>query len=169
MPRNTPIYGFTYPCEDEGINASAFSTLANQIDTKLNDVKADADLAVGRYNSIQAMSPDQGGIASGVMTQLTNAGAAFTAPAAGVYVGTYAVFATATTIDYMRLDVFQNVVTFRYGRSYNAPGGADQMIVPGATVIMAAGDTLNPFFSFVGTGTATVQLRLDVRMIVRIA
>lgn len=167
MP-NTPIYGFTYPCETDAIDPAAFATLATQIDAKLLELQAEVDQAVGRYSSIQSMVPNQAAIAASVDTALTNAGSTYTIPVNGIYIADASFTLSATTITSMRLMVRLNAVE-KYGRTYPGPtspatlGPGD---VPGVPLICAAGDTISCSMLFTGTGTGTASLRLNIRMIV---
>jgi hypothetical protein len=171
MPANTPIYGFTYPCESDAINASAFSTLANQIDAKLLDIAADRDFAIGRYNVQQDMSPNQGGIASGVATPLTNAGSTYVAPVSGIYVVDGYTSVTATTVTYARIQI-RVAAAAKFARSVNNETGSPlsgTWSFPGGAVIVTAGQTIDTVITFTGTGTGTATLHLNVRLIVRLA
>lgn len=171
MPANTPIYGFTYPCESDAINFAAFQTLANQIDAKLLDIAADRDMATGRYNVQQDMSPTQGGIAAGVVTPLTNAGSTYVAPISGIYVVDAYTSLVATTITWAWLQV-RVAGTAKFGRMVNNNDGASLSRVwdlPGCPVIVLSGQTIDTTMTFTGTGAGTASLHLNIRMIVRLA
>lgn len=171
MPDATPIYGFPYPCVDESVNAADFAALGNAIDSKLLEVQADADHAVGRYN-ISQFGGSQAGIAVGVETVLTNAAAQYVVPEAGVYLAMIDVQITAaTTITSSRLRVRINGVS-QYGRTFNhetGVAGRFWQVPSGPLIATAAGDTISCTFLYQGSGTATVQIYLSVRQAVRIA
>jgi hypothetical protein len=170
MPGTTPIYGFPYPCLDEVVDFTDFTALGNAIDSKLLEVQADADYAVGRYN-ISQFGGSQAGIAAGVETTLTNAAAQYVVPVAGIYLTVVDVNITAvTTITSCRLRVRLNGTPV-YGRSVNWEGGLalNWWQVPSGAIVAAAGDTISCAFLYAGTGTATVQMYLSSRLVVRIA
>lgn len=169
MPGATPIYAFTYPCVNEAVDWNDFLTLGNQIDAKLLEVQADADYAVGRYNIAQN-GGSQAGIAAAVETALTNPTAQYVVPVAGVYLTYVDVNITAvTTISSSRLRVRLNGTPV-YSRTTNHE---DALFfpyhVPPAPIVAAAGDTISCAFTYLGTGTATVQIYIASRLIVRIA
>ena len=170
MP-NTPIYAFTYPCQTDAITPAAFKTLADQIDAKLLDIAADRDMATGRYNVQQVMSPNQGGIVAGVETALANAGSTYVAPISGIYVVDASTSVAATTVTYARLRV-RVAGTTRFARSVNNEDAnplSKTWDVPGCPVIVTTGQTVDTTMTFAGTGAGTAALRLNVRMIVRLA
>lgn len=173
MPENTPIYGFTYPCPGDPVDATSFATLANQIDTQLLALQDDEEWSLGRYSIQQTMTPNQAGLVSGVETALVNAGSTYVIPADGVYIASAATqgFA-ATSIDSMRIRLRLNGAAIP-GRSYNNAGAPfiDQTQVfdiPGVPFVAATGDTISAAVLWFGVGTMSVFMRLDVRMIVRI-
>lgn len=171
MPDTTPIYGFPFPCVNEVVDFADFADLANAIDAKYLDLQADADLAVGRYNTFFDVAT-QAGIAVNVDTVMANANATYVIPAAGVW----AVFATATlnavtTITSSRFRVRLNGVQI-FGRTFNhEPGGTsiNTLHVAPGPLICAVGDTVSFTFLYQGTGTASVSFQYAVRMLTRIA
>jgi len=170
MP-NTPIYAFTYPCDTAAIDPAAFKTLADQIDAKLLDIQADSNLATGRYNVQQDMSPTQGGIVAGVETALTNAGSTYVAPISGIYVVDAYTSVVATTVTYARLRVRVGGTT-RFARSVNNDDGSPlskTWDLPGGPIIATLGQTIDTTMTFIGTGAGTASLHLNVRLIVRLA
>jgi hypothetical protein len=170
MPDTTPIYGFQYPCVDEVVNFADFATLGNQIDAKLLEVQADADYAIGRYNVSQSAG-SQAGIAAGVETALTNPGATYVVPVAGIYLTMVDVSIEAiTTATASRLRVRLNGTPI-FGRTQNHeafPSGLPYQVCSGL-IVAAAGDTISCAFLYQGTGTATVRIYLSSRLVVRIA
>jgi len=171
MTANTPIYGFTYPCESDAINFAAFKTLADQIDAKLLDIAADRDFAIGRYNVQQDMSPTQGAIVAGVVTPLVNAGSTYTAPVSGIYVVDAYTSVVATTVTYARLAV-RVAGTARFARSVNNEDGSPlskQWDLPGTATIVTSGQVIDTTMLFAGTGAGTASLHLNIRLIVRLA
>jgi hypothetical protein len=169
MPGQTPIYGFTYPCPDETVNASSFATLANQIDTKLSDVNNDLSAALLRRNASPFTTGTQV-IPAGVDTVLTMVGLTYVIPAAGVWIARAGVFSQvgAPTVNMMRTRVRQNGVQ-RFGFTHNTEGNVELPPIAFGPVIAAAGDTISVTFLYDGTGTMTVSADLDLKMIVRIA
>ena len=170
MPDTTPIYGFPYPCVNEVVDAGDFTALGNAIDAKLLEVQADADYAVGRYN-ISQYGGSQAGIVVAVETALTNPTAQYVVPVAGIYLTMIDVDITAvTTITSSRLRVRLNGTPV-YGRTMNWEGGLalNWWQVPSGFIVAAAGDTISCSFLYQGTGTATVQMYIHSRLVVRIA
>jgi hypothetical protein len=170
MPGATPIYGFSYPCEDEPVTATDFTLLGNAIDAKLLEVQADADYAVGRYN-ISRDGGSQAGIVVAVETALTNPNAQYVVPVAGVYLTMIdVIILAATTITSSRLRVRLNGTPV-YGRTVNWENGfsTSGWQVPSGPIVAAAGDTISCAFIYQGTGTATVQIYISSRLVVRIA
>lgn len=171
MPGVTPIYGFPYPCVDEAVSFADFELLGDAIDAKLLEVQADADYAVGRYN-ISRNGGSQAGIVVAVETVLANANAQYVVPVAGIYLTMIDVLITSvTTITSSRLRVRLNGTPI-YGRTVNWEGGtlsANPWQVPSGLIIAAAGDTISCAFTYQGTGTATVQIYISSRLVVRIA
>lgn len=173
MPENTPIYGFTYPCPGDPVTAASFTTLANQIDTRLLSMQDDEEWALGRYSVQQTMTPNQGAIAQGVETALVNAGSTYVIPADGVYVANGITQITSTTsVDSARLRLRLNAVSIP-GRSYNnanAPFATNtfNFTVPSAPFVAVTGDTISAAVLWFGVGTGTAFFVLHVRMVVRI-
>lgn len=173
MPENTPIYGFTYPCPGDTVDATDFATLANQIDARLLSMRDDEEWALGRYSVQQTMTPNQGGLVQGVETALVNAGSTYVIPADGVYIANATTQVTSTTsVDSARLRLRRNGVSIP-GRTYNnanAPFATNtfDFDIPSNPFVAVAGDTISAAVLWFGVGTGTATLRLDVRMIVRI-
>lgn len=171
MPENTPIYGFTYPCPGDPVDATDFQTLATQIDAALASLAVDENWALGRYSVRQTMTPSQAGLVQGVETVLSNANSTYVIPADGVYVASAELRLTPTTsCDSVRLRLRRNGVAIP-GRVLNtasafATGAA--FVVPSAPFVCAAGDTLSAAVLWFGVGTGTASLVWQVRMIVRI-
>lgn len=168
MPGTTPIYGFTYPCNGDPINVSSFQTLANQIDTQLQSVQLDENYALGRYVHVASVA-NQAGIAPGVETPLTNAGAVYTVLAAGLYVVSVGFFLiNTTTLDSTRVRVRRNVTPV-FGNTLNNNANLSFWSNTVGMVQAVAGDTINPSVFWVGTGVGTMaNLRVTVRQAVRI-
>lgn len=171
MPESTPIYGFTYPCDGEIIDPTAFQTLATQIDTRMASVLLDENYATGRYSS-STTAADQAGIAAATETPMVNAGSTYLVPADGVYWVTAQLFIGIAAADFaaQRIRVRLNGTPL-FGRTYNA---ATPNTIGGPTpatglIVAAAGDTISMAGYFNGTGPGTAfQQRLMVRMLVRI-
>lgn len=170
MPENTPIYGFTYPCPSDTVDAADFATLATQIDTRLLAMQDDEEWALGRYSVTQVMTPNQAGLAQGVETVLVNAGSTYVIPADGVWIAAGALQCVATTnVDSARLRLRLNGVAIP-GRTYNNdPASVQTQLfdLPAAPFVAVAGDTISAAVLWFGVGTVTAIFRLDVRMIVR--
>lgn len=168
MPESTPIYGFTYPCPDETITSAAFNTLANQIDTKLNDVNNDLILALNRPNVDQGGSAVLQTIAAGVDTVLTIPEATYTILTPGVWM-VRAVINTFNlpTVNMMRGRIRQNGVV-RYSYTTNTEGNNPGPVIPLGPIVAAAGDVISLQFLFNGAGTMDVFATLTAKMWVRI-
>jgi hypothetical protein len=173
MPENTPIYGFTYPCPGDPIDAASFATLANQIDTRLLSMQSDEQWTLGRYSVQLTMTPAQGAIVQGVETALTNADSTYVVPADGVYIATGIAQVNSTiTVDSARLRLRLNAVSIP-GRTYNNanapfPANTYTFDVPSAPFVAVAGDTISAAVLWFGAGVGTAFFQLHVRMLVRI-
>lgn len=171
MPESTPIYGFTYPCEGEPVDAADFTLLATQIDTQMSSIQADEDYATGRYVN-RTGAADQAGIVAGVETVLVNAGSTYVVPVDGVYwvCARARMSIAAANLGSSRLRIRLNAVTM-FGQTFNgsATSSLSGTMTPVGAIRAAAGDTISQAIIFFGTGpgTATSQ-RLNVRQIVRI-
>lgn len=169
MPENTPVFGFTYPCPGDPVDAASFATLANQIDAQLQVMQGDEDWALGLYSAQQIMSPSQSGIVAGVDTTLSNAGSTYVLPASGVWIFNIENVVTGfTTLDSFRLRLRQ-AGTELPGRTYN---NETAYTVPGPMPVTTmihgqGGELIDVRFTFWGTGTATTSLKLEARMVVR--
>lgn len=173
MPENTPIYGFTYPCPGDPVDATSFATLANQIDTRLLSIRDDEEWALGRYSVQQQMAPAQAGMVQGVETVLVNAGSTYVIPADGIYIATGITQVSATTsVTSARLRLRLNGVAIP-GRSYNNLNApfvtfTNPFDVPSAPFPAVTGDTISAAVLWFGVGTGTATFILHVRMLVRI-
>jgi hypothetical protein len=167
MPAQTPIYGFTYPCPDEVVTPSAFTTLANQIDTKLNDVNSDLSFALNRNNvSLPATTTQT--ISANTDTVLTLSGSTYTIPVAGVWVVRVLVRTNdIPTVATMWARVRQNGVV-KFGYMQNTEGDSPVPVPPHNALVAAAGDVITTLFTFIGAGTMNVTAELDAKLIVRI-
>lgn len=169
MPANTPIYGFTYPCDTDPVSFLSFQTLATQIDTRMASVQLDENYATGRYSSI-TQAANQGAIVAGVETVLTNAGSQYVIPADGVYwIMSYVRISIAANLSSSRIRVRLNGTPV-FGRSYNAipPQTLSGTTPVVGTVSAVTGDTISSAVLFSGTGPGTAQNQvLMVRMLVR--
>lgn len=170
MPENTPIYGFTYPCNSDPITFASFATLANQIDAQAASVQLDNLYATGRYSS-RTSAAAQAGVAAGVETALVNAGSTYVVPADGVYwVAAEARLTGAGNITSARLRVRRNAVA-QFGRTINLVSAQTQTQESPVVGAMTAvtGDTISLAMLYFGVGPATVTLtRLSIRMLVRV-
>lgn len=168
MPGTTPIYGFTYPCNGEPISVADFQTLATQIDTQLQNVQLDENFALGRYVHVTNVA-NQAGIAPGVETPLTNAGAVYTVLSAGLYVVSYAFFLiNTTTLDSTRLRIRRNAAVV-FGSTLNNNANNSFWSNTVGMVQAVPGDTINPTVFWVGTGVGTMaNQRITIRQAVRI-
>lgn len=173
MPENTPIYGFTYPCPGDPVDATSFATLANQIDAQLLSMQDDEEWSLGRYSVQQQMTPNQGAIAQGVETALANANSTYVIPADGVYIATgFTQITSTTSVDSARLRLRLNGVSIP-GRSFNnanAPFITNTSLfdTPSAPFVAVTGDTISAAVLWFGVGTGTAFFVLHVRMLVRI-
>jgi hypothetical protein len=168
MPKNTDIFGFTYPCPGDTIDAVVFKTLADQIDAKLADVDADWSAALNRRN-IDIGSATQSGIASGVDTVITSTDSQYVVPVAGIWLfSIQCIHSGWATINVARLRVRQNG-TLRFSQTANCENNSQQLPHPKGPMVCAAGDTISTAFFFTGTGTATVSNVFSAKLIARLA
>lgn len=169
MPASTPIYGFTYPCPDEVISPSAFTTLANQIDAKLLDVEADRFLALNRFNSDLDSAVVQT-VTNGVDTTLTIPSSTYTLPMSGVYVFHVTVLPQTfpATISTTQATVHLNTV-YQFGQTQNNEGNSTRNIAPSGPITGVAGDIITTRVFYVGSGTMNVRAHMSVKMLVRTA
>lgn len=168
MPENTPIYGFTFPCPGDLITAGSFTTLANQIDTKLVDVNNDLTFALNRPNVDQTETSVVQTIAAGVDTVLTVPSSLYTIPMAGVWIVRAMINTfSAATVNMMRGRIRQNGVV-RYSYTTNTEGNNTGPVFPVGPIVAAAGDAISLQFLFNGAGTMDVFATLSAKMIVRI-
>lgn len=170
MPENTPVYGFTYPCNSDPITFTSFATLANQIDAQAASVQLDSNYATGRYSS-RTTAIAQAGVAAGVETLMTNPGSQYVIPADGVYwVSAAVTLSGAGNITSSRNRVRLNGTPL-FGRTWNPQAAATNsppVPVMGALTAVA-GDTVSLAALFFGVGPASaLVVRLHVRMIVRV-
>lgn len=170
MPANTPIYGFTYPCNTDTVTFADFALLANQIEARLTSIRADANYATGRYVHLLNAGP-QAAIAPSVETPLTNVGTVYNVPAEGIYHVSYiGDISGTTTLDSYRIRI-RRTATPLFGLSANNNGGSTafhpQIDVSGL-LYANVGDTINSTVIWFGTGTATVTLSVHIRQVVRI-
>ena len=170
MPESTPIYGFTYPCPDETVGPLAFSTLANQIDSKLTELRADEIAALNRRNSDTAQVGYQN-IPNTVETALTSPDTMYTVTEAGVYVVRAVVRnnpAGSPTITGWRARIRQNGVS-RFGFSHSTPNNNVNPLNPTGVMVAAVGDVFSVVVLFTGAGTMDVAGSMQVKLITRIA
>lgn len=169
MPENTPIYGFTYPCNTDPITFTDFSTLANQIDAQAASVQLDNLYATGRYSSRTSAALQV--VPAGVETALVNAGSTYVVPADGVYwVAADVRITGATNILSARTRVRRNG-TPMFGRTVNLVTAAVQAQESTAVGAFTAvtGDTISLAMLYFGVGPANVFVsRLSIRMLVRV-
>lgn len=168
MPDATPIYSFPYPCPYETVSPSAFSDLANAIDTKLNELAADERAALNRPNARRQSAVNTA--TNSVLLVTTGANSSFVIPAAGVWVASAFVpsLAGAGIPNEMRLRVRQNT-TPRYGVTRNL---TTSLTFNNTTcfgpLVCAAGDTIDTDFFYTGTLTVDYFVILNLKMFVRI-
>lgn len=169
MPENTPIYGFTYPCPGEDVDAAAFALLAGQLDTKMADVNADWFYALNRYNTHVPAGSTQV-LAAGVEVTLTTIGSTFTVPVAGVWAFKAALQSTVApaTITAWRARIAQNGVA-KYGETQNEETNLTLGPQPRVMLPCAAGDAITVVTFYTGTGTMTVNCQISAKQICRIA
>lgn len=167
MPGQTPIYGFLYPCADELISAASFTTLANQIDSKLTELNNDLTFALNRPSVSLPPNATQT-ITANTDTILTLPSSTYTIPVAGVWIVRVLVRTNdLATVSMMWARVRQNAVV-KYGYVQNTEGDSPVPVPPHAAIVAAAGDVLTTFFRFNGAGTMDVSAELDAKLIVRI-
>lgn len=166
MPRNTDIYGFTYPCPGEAVSPAAIALLAGQIDTKMADVDADWFYMLNRYNTtVQGVTQN---IPNGVETVLATPSYVF--PVAGVWAVSFNVieFGGPATLNSFRARPRLNAATM-FGYTVNTQNFVTSPARPTVPVVAAAGDTMTVACLYNGTGTMDVQGRMAAKLLCRIA
>lgn len=169
MPGSTPIYQFPFPCYGETVSPLAFQQLANAIDAKMNDVRADYVLALNR-NNVDLLLAGTQTITAGVDTVLTLTDSTYTIPVAGVWIIDVDVIPASSpaTITMMRARVRQNGVV-RFGFNQTCAGNTTARCYPSGPVVAAAGDVITTQFLYTGAGTMNVSADISAKMLVRIA
>lgn len=169
MPANTPVYGFTYPCPGETVDAAAFALLAGQIDTKLNDVNNDRLAALQRRN-FDTFDTGSQVIAAGADTVMTTTASTYVFPAAGIWEISLNVQANgAATLNMARVRVRQNAV-LKFAATINPGNETSYNIDVHGPMMVAAGDTLSLSFLYNGTGSMTVSVNaISAKLLCRIA
>lgn len=169
MPGQTPIYGFSYPCQDEAVSPLDFQILANQVDAKLLELQADYTFMLNRNNFDNPASPSQT-IPLGVDTVLTAPLAQYVIPVSGVWiVYAHAFVSSATgTPTVHRVRVRQNGIV-RFGQTQNTNGGNTNPCDAAGPINAVAGDVITLSWFFNGSGTEDVQAELAAKLQVRTA
>lgn len=168
MPKNTDLYGFTYPCPGDLIDPASFKTLADQIDAKMAQLNADWSDGLNRRN-IDIGSATQAGIAAGVDTVITATDSQYTLPVAGIWF--FSIQGTPfgwTTINMVRLRVRQNG-TLRFSHSANTENNNQYLPHPRGPIIGAAGDVISTAAFFSGTGTISMSIVISGKLVARLA
>ena len=166
MPKNTDIYGFTYPCPGDLVDAAAFALLAGQIDTKLKDVDNDWLAALNRRNN------DFGGavqnIATGVDTVLTTP--QYTVAESGVYLVSALVInnTTPATWNSFRARLRINA-TARFGITQRIKNLSQFLPEPAVPLVAVAGDVFSITVLYSGVATMDVQGFIAIKQLCRIA
>lgn len=164
MPRNTPIYGFTYQCPGDIVDAADFALLGGQIDT----VHTALDALQVRMLNRRNMSIDQSaaGVASGVEVSLAPA---YVFPVAGIWQVRGQVNNPGfATINLLRLRLRHNVLDIP-GQSQNTEGNQGNAVPWAATCfIAAAGDTGQMRYLYNGSGPVNVFGTFSARLIAEI-
>ena len=177
MPASTPVYGITYPCSGENINADAFLTFANTMQTALTTAAAEVESVTSRPNA-QINAVSNFSITVNTDTTLTfvsemydNDGLAdlavnndrLTIQTPGVYL--FNAFADltggfATLTSFSLIATVNAVEQFRYKtRKIATSVGVEAMI--SAPIDCFTGDVVRVLARWTGTGgPATIQTRL---------
>lgn len=169
MPGQTPIYGFTYPCPDEAVSPMDSQSLANQIDAKLTDLRADYQFMLNRNNFDTAFSPAQA-IPLGVDTVLTSPMVQYVIPVSGLwvfYVHAFPINVTGNPTVH-RVRVRQNAVV-RFGQTQNTNNGNFNPCDAAGPINAVAGDTITVSWYFNGTGNEDARASLAAKLLVRTA
>jgi len=169
MPGATPIYGFQYPCPDEAVGPGSFLTLANAIDSKLNELAADETAALNRPNARRNSAINTA--TNSVLSVTIGANSSFTIPAAGVWLVSAFIpsLGGGGVANEIRLRVRQNT-TVRFGVTKNLTTSitfANAFCF--GPLVCAAGDVIDTDMFYTGTLTVTYSVTLGLKMIVRIA
>jgi hypothetical protein len=164
MPRNTPIYGFTYQCPGDIVDAADFALLGGQIDAKMTALDALQVRMLTRRNT----NVDQSavGVASGVEASLAPA---YVFPVAGIYQVRGIVNNPGfATINMQRVRLRHNVTDY-LGQTANTEGNQGALVPWGATCfVAAAGDTGQLRYLFNGSGPVNINGTFSVRLIAEI-
>lgn len=171
MPRTTPIFGFPYPCPGETVGPGAFQNLANAIDSKLNEIRADETAALNRPNARRQTAALSNSATNSVLAVTTGPNSSFTIPAAGVWIVTAFVpgIGGAGAFNEIRLRVRQNT-TPRFGTTRNTTTGLTVFnTITIGPLVCAVGDVIDTDFFYTGTLTITYSVIMNLKMIVRIA
>lgn len=166
MPDSTPIYGFTYPCPGETVDATDFQLLANQIDAALAVVDQDYDLALNRYNFDQDGTLQN--IPAGVDTAIT--APQYTLPVAGVFLvsARTVTLSSPATFNALRTRIQQAAVS-RFGFTSNTELNTGRTFTTSGPIVGTAGQVIRATCLFSGAATLDVSVSLSVRMVCRIA
>jgi len=166
MPANTPIYGFTYPCPGDTVDAADFQLLATQIEAALVVVDQDYDLALNRFNV--DLNGNTQNIAAGVATVITVP--QYTIPADGVYLVSAIISPASSpaTFNALRVRVQQAAVS-RFGFTINTELNTGRTYATSGPVVATAGQVIRAEALFSGAATLDVFVNLSVREVCRIA
>jgi hypothetical protein len=166
MPDTTPIYGFTYPCPGDTVDATDFQLLATQIDTQLAVVDADYDAALNRRNV--DFDGTLQNIAAGVATAITTP--QYTLPVDGVFLVSLrtVTLSSPATFNALRTRGQQAAVS-RFGFTSNTELNTGRTFVTSGPIVGTAGQIIRAECLFSGAGTLDVSVSMSVRMVCRIA
>lgn len=164
MPRNTPIYGFTYQCPGDIVDAADFATLGGQIDAVHTALDALQVRMLNRRNT--SVDQSAAGVASGVEVSLAPA---YVFPVAGIWQVRGQVNNPGfATINLLRIRLRHNATDYK-GQSSNTEGNQGQAVPWSATCfIAAAGDTGQIRYLYNGVGPVNVNGTFSARLIAEI-
>ena len=162
MPANTPIYGFTYQCPGDTVDAADFALLGGQIDTVLTALDTASNNALNRYNAGPTDGASQA-VVSGV--EATLATPVYTFPVAGIWV----VRATVpnpgfATINMIRVRIRHNATDY-CGQTQNTEPNVGLEPWASVALVAAAGDTTQIRYIFNGAGPVNVFGTMTVRLV----
>lgn len=162
MPDNTDIYGFTYPCPGDTVDAADFTLLGSQIDAVLTALDTAQNNAINRYNTGTLFGTPQA-VNSGVEATLTTP--SYTFPIAGLWLvrGTVPNPGFAT-INMTRVRIRHNTTDY-CGQTQNTEPNLGLEPWAATLLVAAAGDTTQIRYLFNGTGPVNVSGEMTARLL----
>lgn len=162
MPQNTPIYGFTYQCPGDVVDAADFTTLGAQIDAVIAAQDTARNDALNRYNSGTIFGASQAVAAN---TDTTLATPLYTFPVAGIWVVRGSMNNPGfATVNMTRVRIRHNTTDYD-GQTQNTEPNIGLEPWAGVPLVVAAGDTCQLRVMYNGVGPVNISGNMTVRMI----